>query len=123
MRIKITSGDLSLVKIPGPLEIEVITEHAASSHGQPVVLVNGELANWPVEYEPDECSCNILDMLADERGVHNGWRTRSALRAVRDAHFREHGVEVARAVDYDWVINKFIRERRERGQHESEVDE
>jgi len=123
MRIKITSTDLSLDDVPVRMTIEVTTEHAASSHGQPVVLVNGELSNWPVEYEPDKCSCNILDMLADEQGIHNGWRTRSALRQLKDKLFRELRVENPRGVAYDTVIDEFIKERRQRLQHESEADE
>ncbi len=59
--------------------IEITTEHPASSHGIPIVLVDGELTDVPVEHEPDYCHCTALDLLADAAGIHTGPRSRRAL--------------------------------------------
>ena len=49
----------------------ITTDFPSSSYGQPVVLCDGQITDIGVVYEPNECGCNVLDMLADAAGIHN----------------------------------------------------
>lgn len=62
--------------------VEVTTEHAGSSYGIPVVVVDGEIVGQVAEYVPDECNCTILGLLADQAGVWGGPATRRELSAL-----------------------------------------
>ncbi len=86
-------------------QVIITNEHATSSYGLPVVLVDGEITDIGVEYEADRCECNILDMLADAAGIHNGPRTRRALRSLADEMLPDN----PRGGDYDPVIDEFVR--------------
>jgi hypothetical protein len=86
-------------------EYTLTNEHAASSYGQPVLLLSANrLTDAVVTYEPDECGCTILALLADIRGIHNGPETRRQLSRLAE----EMEVNVSRGADYDRVIEEFI---------------
>lgn len=85
--------------------IEITTEHSSSSNGQPVLLSDGRLTETVVEYEPDDCSCTILGMLADVRGIHDGPKTRRQLSRLAD----DLQLSVLSGTDCDRVIAEFQR--------------
>jgi len=65
-------------------DIAVTTEHAASSYGQPVVLVDGELTDIVATDRGEQSEDahpihDALDALADNAGIHDGPQTRLAL--------------------------------------------
>jgi hypothetical protein len=93
--------------------IEITTDHAASSYGQPVVLIDGELTDIAVEYEADEPAIpTVLDRLADAAGVWAGPETRRQLAMLGDQMLAD--IEHATGADYDHVIAAFQAERQRR---------
>lgn len=89
---------------------EITTEHASSSHGQPVLLSDGQLTDVEVEYEPEFPEPpTALRLLADVAGVWGGPETRRQLHALADEMLAS--VESPRGADYDRVIDEFIRRK------------
>lgn len=100
------------------IEYEITTEHAASSHGHPVLLRNGELTDLPVEYEADESPLpSALDLLADCAGIWGGPQTRRELERLADEMLAD--VENPNGADCDRVIAEF--KRRKESAEEAEV--
>jgi hypothetical protein len=88
-----------------------------------VVLVNEELTDdvRVVEYDPDESYCpSILDMLADNAGIHNGPRTRRDLYTLQAEMIGS--IVQPNGADYDRVIAEFIRRGKE-AEYDEEMDE
>lgn len=85
--------------------ITITTDHAASSYGNPVVLIDAELTDIQAQYAPDECECNVLDLLANAAGIWGGGQTRRELRALADEMLGENPT----GVNYDAVITEFAR--------------
>ncbi len=82
------------------------TEHAASSHGRPVLLSDGELTDVLVEYLADEVRMPAaLELLADAAGIWGGPETRRRLEALADEILS--GKENPNGADYDRVIAEF----------------
>ena len=94
--------------------LEITTDHAASSHGQPVVLSDGRLTDAAVDYVPDDEQPTALDLLADAAGIWAGPQTRRELAAVAETMLSE--TDAPRGADYDRVIDAFAAEGRRRQQ-------
>ena len=88
-------------------DIEITTEHSASSYNQPIVLVDGELTDFQAHYERDECGCSILGLLADAAGVWGGRHTREKLLELSAEMLPENPT----GADYDKVIAEFKRRK------------
>ena len=89
-------------------EFELTTEHAASSHNIPVLLLGGILTNVGVEYKPDEPDTpSVADLLADAAGIWGGSQTRRELADLAAEMLRN--VANPQGTDYDRVIEEFER--------------
>lgn len=91
----------------GEREFTITTDFPSSCHGQPVVLVDGQITDIPVAYEPDECGCNVLDLLANVAGIHDGPVTRRNLHLLADDVLPPDPY----GADYDAVITEFKRRK------------
>ncbi len=91
-------------------QITITTEHATSSYGIPVVLVDGEPTVQVDSYErdPDPPQRTVLDQLADLAGVWNGPETRRQLAVLADTML--HATPSPCGADYDSVIAAFLAE-------------
>lgn len=90
-------------------EFCITTEHSASSYGQPVVLVDGELTNIVPEVEFSTSERSPLDHIADAWGIHKGWYTRSKLHTLADNLLEN--VPQPIGADYDKVCLIFLQEQ------------
>lgn len=91
--------------------ITITTEHAASSYGLPVVLLDGQLTDISVEYTPAEPECpSALEQLATMAHVHDGRRTRKDLSTLADELCPEG---IRSGADADRVVAEFQRRGRE----------
>jgi len=90
-------------------------EHSAASYNQPVLLIDDELSDTRIAYEPDEPpKDSALDLLADERGVWGGPATRGALAMLAERMLGGMDAADVRGADYDRVIDAFIAEGKRR---------
>lgn len=95
------------IKINHPTlpDIVVTKNHVSSSYGIPVLLIDGEIVDHAkINMTLDECGCNVLDMLADTRGIHDGAWTRQKLHELA----AEMLPKKPSGADYDEVISHFI---------------
>lgn len=89
-------------------QLEITTEHAASSYGQAILLSDGRLTDVAVDYEPDDEQPTAIDLLADAAGVWGGPQTRRELAAMAETMLSE--IKVPCGADYDRVIQAFVTE-------------
>lgn len=87
----------------------ITTDHAASSYGMPVLLVDGILADVEISYDRQRLEYRTaLDVAADQAGVHDGPMTRQDLAALAEemagethaqiiAEFQQRGRKLAAA--------------------------
>jgi len=95
----------------GRHEYTITTEHAASSYGIPVIIVDGELTDGRVQYSPDEYEPpTVLSILADAAGVWGGPATRRALADYASARLPAN----PGGADYDRIIGEFLAEGKRR---------
>ena len=88
-------------------QVEVTTEHAASSYGLPVVLIDGVLTDTQVAYRHEPDTPTVLSLLASQAGIHDGPVTLAALGDLADEMLADVGQP--RGEDYDRVIDEFQR--------------
>lgn len=92
----------------GGREITITTDHSASSYGQPVVTINGKLADIEVDYTPPVTPDmpSLIDQIADLANIWGGGATRRALAALVEEMYPDG---LTSGADGDKVIAEFQR--------------
>jgi hypothetical protein len=92
----------------GQHTLTITTDHGASSYGQPVVCIDGDLTDIPVSYEPDEPYIpSALQQLADAAGIWEGVYTRVRLEHLADEMYPDG---ISTGAQADAVIAEFRRQ-------------